>query len=117
MIYQRSFTLQHFSTVSPALRACHTYPGYVHTFVDHPSLNPDSTSHIMSAARLAKIEAFLDLHIPLPRLGRISFGNYPSTYADIPAFLATNPKDKAVGREFSDYKLKCWVAEVDGGGA
>ncbi|KAM0752363.1 NAD(P)-binding protein [Meredithblackwellia eburnea MCA 4105] len=73
------------------IKAYHIYPGFV------------ATNALSNAGLPYPIVVLGGLFAPL--LAR-TIGNTPTSYAEIPVYLAGNPKSRALGLEFSNEKLK-----------
>ena len=85
---------------SKGIRAYHVFPGIVATNAAENAGLP------WAAVALGKLF--------LPIVAR-TIGNSPKSYADIPVFLAANPKSRSLGLQYSNERLKPltpkWVTE------
>ncbi|ORY89376.1 hypothetical protein BCR35DRAFT_300532 [Leucosporidium creatinivorum] len=80
-----------FSSAFPSLRAVHAFPGYVHT---------SAASNQSFPRPLVLLQSLFG-----PLLAR-TIGNTPTTYAEVPFYLAANPQARGKGLEYTNEKLK-----------
>ncbi|KAK4053965.1 hypothetical protein OIO90_003802 [Microbotryomycetes sp. JL221] len=81
----------HFSTVYPRLRAVHLFPGYVLT---------DAASNQGFPKPIVWLQSLFS-----PILSR-TIANTPTTYAEVPVYIATHPEARNKGLEFANERLK-----------